>query len=380
MHFSRKILILFIILLASLILWNLFLKRQELVRNMVSVEGFTVYPKFTIFPLLPLFPTIDQQMGYELDSITSASSVSIVGINTSYFDQPINQFCIKGSYNSAVTGTFVNKDAIKYLLSRGCRHIDLEIFSIDGKAQVAYTTDPGYNMIDTYNSVVLDDVFNIIANRAFNTFSPNGGDPLFINLRIKSNDPDIYNKVASSIHAGLAIFETLYKYDNNNNKVSPVSNATTIKELMSKIVIIMDKTVNPNYANICDQTKKTGTYDLRDYIHMEGGSSLLFIHQYNELLGQTGIEINPDTNNRCSVCTDIRQLRMALPDTEYKLQPNVLVDDYVKKYACQFVPFKFYSLDRNLKDYENMFNFHNSAIVPMSRVITYIKNKYAPVL
>ena len=368
MHFSRKIIILFIIILTSVVLWNLYLKRQELVRNM-DVEGFTVYPKFTIFPLFPLFPTIDQQIGYELDSMTTNTSIDIQPIiKASYYEQPINQFCIKGSYNSAVTGTFVNADAVKYILSRGCRFIDLEIFSIDDKAQVAYTTDPEFNMIDTYNSALIGDIFSIIAIRGFNkAFSPNGGDPLFINLRIKSLDPDIYNKVAIAIHAAFIASGSNTIYD------SAFTAKTTVNEIMGKIVFIMDATVNPNYREIC----ANDTNKLTDHIHIDGGSSLLFVHQYNELLGQSGIEINPAVEV-CSVCTDIKQLRLALPDTEYKQQPNMLVDDFVKKYACQFVPFKFYSPDSRLKDYETMFNFHKTAIVPMSRAITYIKNKYAP--
>ena len=55
---------------------------------------------------------------------------SIKSIDNKYAKLPIKDYCIKASYNSAITGKSVNKDMVKFALSRGCRFIDLEVFYI----------------------------------------------------------------------------------------------------------------------------------------------------------------------------------------------------------------------------------------------------------
>ena len=60
----------------------------------------------------------------ELNTLKSKENVTINSIHKNDTHLPLSQYVIKASYNSALTGNYVNKDMIKYILSRGCRFLD----------------------------------------------------------------------------------------------------------------------------------------------------------------------------------------------------------------------------------------------------------------
>jgi len=55
-----------------------------------------------------------------------------------------------------------------------------------------------------------------------------------------------------------------------------------------------------------------------------------------------------------------------------KTSKNPKYSDFILKYGgCQIVPYRFYSNDSELEEYEKFFNIHNSAFVPLSSAISY---------
>jgi hypothetical protein len=278
----------------------------------------------------------------------------------------LREYCIKASYNSASTGNYVNIDMIKHLLKRGCRLLDFEIFyiKVDDKFTpvVGFTTDKHYNIIESKNTIKLDDVLIMIATNAFTDTSPNRNDPIFINLRIKSNDSGIYNAVAKSI--------------NNNIKSSvynsKVSDDTILSELLSKTVIMVDKTIKRDYKTLatCDNTS-LDCFDLNNYINIESGSESVNLFKLSNLIGQayTPILIKDD-----NIRTTVKNIRMAIPDT-VNLSNNPIITDYIIKYGCQLVAYMFYIRDTNIDEYEEFFNYNTTAFVPLSTAITYFTNK-----
>jgi hypothetical protein len=73
----------------------------------------------------------------------AASNVSITNIIPSRSKLPLREYCIKASYSSAFSGTYVSADMIKYVLRRGCRYLDIPIFysTTDNIPYVAHITD-----------------------------------------------------------------------------------------------------------------------------------------------------------------------------------------------------------------------------------------------
>jgi len=300
----------------------------------------------------------------ETTGVTSSTPVTIKSLSNKFADQPLRQYVIKGSYNSAVSGSYVSTDMIKYVLTRGCRFLDFEVFLINddnGKpqAQVAYSTDSTFNTIDTNNSILLDDALTTVVTNAFASPSPNGSDPLFINLRVKSNDPSIYSLVAASVDFHLKT--SLYR--------GKVTNNTTMSSLLGKTVLLMDKTVKRSYADDCHCAKKAQScYDLTKYINMESGGDNLFIQKYGDLLNQNSIQIN--ILDKCDRCTDIANMRLVVPDGT---KQNPIIDDFITQYGSQIVPYRFYISDKGLRNYESMFDNNKCAIIPLSYALTYIK-------
>ena len=354
MFFSKKILILFIIVFFTVIIWHLIIQRWEI--------------KAAIQPRKENF-VIFNTVAAELSGVTNSNSVKIQNVSPLYLDQPLRQFCIKSSYNTAVTGLFVNTDMIKYVLSRGCRFLDFEIFLINGVPNVAYSSDPNFEIIDTDNTILLNAALSTVIANAFSSQSSlNNTDPLFINMRIKSNDTSVYKAVANTVNSTLS--SKLYS--------GKVTGNTTLRDIMGCIVIVMDRTVAPMYAKYCgcDDTQTTTCYDLTECINIEAGTSELYQNKYTEIINQAAIQINTMLDV-CSICTDVKHLRIVVPDMTIASEKNPMIETLVTQYGIQLVPYKYNLNDTGLADYEALFDHqkHRSAYVPLASAIKYFQEK-----
>ena len=91
----------------------------------------------------PFVNTPNSVQRAELNSIEDSNSGSGI-LNTQFDasqDNAIRNFCIKSSCNSAYTGKYMNLNMIKYVLSRGCRFLDFEVYIKDNIPIVAYSTN-----------------------------------------------------------------------------------------------------------------------------------------------------------------------------------------------------------------------------------------------
>jgi len=360
MYFYKKILIFIIIVIFTYILWRLIIRRQEIMKKIQTNKNIVLEGG--------LFITSTT----EINNSKNSNPVLIENINPNYTFRPIREYVIKSSYNSAITGNYVNVDMIKYLLGRGCRFFDFEIFYINQTPVVAYSTDSTFSTIDTDNYILLDTVLYTLVSNSFSSTSPNNRDPLFVQLRIKSNDSNVYNAVAKSIDYNL------------NGKLynKPVTNHTKLSDIMGQIVIVMDKTINRNYSDaaMCSQNQQN-CYNLTKYINIESGSQTLFLQNYNELLNQV---TNPPMildkcknpkGNSLDICTNISNMRVVLPDNNFKNVKNPNYSYFVINFGCQIITYRFYILDNELKNYETFFDDNKTAFVPLAFAISYINKK-----
>jgi hypothetical protein len=408
MNLYRIILIFIIIVLFINIIWS-FIKRYNLYKNNVDIklinkEGFDVLSMFKSTP------------ESELKSLKSKEKVKIISLNPELTNLPLKEYCIMSSYNTAITGKYVNLDMIKYVLSRGCRFLDFEVFYVKDdkenyKPVVSYVIDKYFNNLETENNILLDNVLNTAITNCFSSNSPNNKDPLFIQLRIKpkminKNDisyltknikkaslssdldsiidksynddvlknealkKDFYNSVAKSVD--YVLNPNLYK--------GKVTKDTKMKDLMGKVVLIIDKSTNYDYVKYCNcKANDKNCYDLTKYINMETGSSDLFLLNYNEILNQypDRLVINNNNNNNNSniiSTTNVKDLYLIMPDNntikKYISTPDM--KNFVLNYGCQIIPYKFYNKDIKLSEYELFFNNNKIALVPMSITLKYL--------
>lgn len=276
----------------------------------------------------------------------------------------LKDYIVKSSYNSAVTGKYVNIDMVKYLLRRGVRLLDFEVMLVNEAPMITYTDDSSLETINTDNTLLLDNVFSMVVSNAFVQPTPNVKDPLFIHLRIKSKPGSnkLYRLIAKSIDSTLR--DKLYN--------GQITKNTKISDIMGKIVIIVDKTINRDYKQLstCSPSMKD-CYNLNKYINLESGSDLLFLHHYNELLNLSQDIIRVE--DKCPICTSTTNMRMVLPDTINKNTKNPNIDEFILNYGSQFVLYKFYSKDEELEKYEQLFNDNKGGIIPLAYSIDYLK-------
>lgn len=284
---------------------------------------------------------------------------------------PLKEYCIKSSYNSAITGKYVSNDMIKLVLARGCRFIDLEVLILDNTPVVSYTTDKSYSSRETDNSIVLDDIFTTIASNAFVASIPNPKDPLFIHLRIKSNDLNALKYIAATINNTLAKTSKLYK-----NKID---HKTTLNDVLGKIVIIIDNTNIYNFNKITKCTKdENSCYDLNNYISSKSNNEFFKKQKFIDIL-DSGQKIPELDDNGTS---DLKKINIGMPDINNNTgifsgddTENPDIRELIYKYSIQIAGYKYYLVDEKLLDQEEFFSFFKAGIVPFKRSMPYL-NRY----
>jgi len=337
----KKILIVLIILLFSYILYRLFLKRAILLKE-------------------------DTKEGFEEPLATQNEKSSLAAVTVAEADLPLKEFVIKASYNSTFTGNFngdfVTMESLDHVIEKGCRFVDFEVFHINNGAYVSYSTDSTHSTVETENKLLLDNVLARAASTAFSASVTNNTDPLFVHLRIKSHNNDIYKLVAKSIDNALK--NKLY-----SGKITPT---TTLKDLLGKVVVIVDKTINKEYyGNIskCGEGE-SNCYDLTKYVNIDSGSEFLRTYRSDQVLSKNTTPPHVKDDN---ISTDVNFIQLVLPHLDNKVSGNPESRALIADHGCQIVAYRFYEIDDTLIDYENMFKENKTAFVRLSKAIKYGK-------
>jgi hypothetical protein len=298
----------------------------------------------------------------ELNNVQQQTGSGIVNFRENKSASPyLRDYCIKASSNSAFSGGFMNLDMIKYVIGRGCRFLDFEVYIKDAIPVVAYSSaiiyDPSYNSFTSYDlPVSLVGCLNTCMANAFSALAPNKDDPLFIQLRIKTNINDAFGSIAKIVDSTLK--PKLYK-----GNVEPT---THLADLMGKVILVIDRTSTPGYKNYpnCVEGDKT-CYNLKDYVNMESGSEHLRIYTENTLSNQMTNPPDPG----------VYLMRIVTPNPPLlfgRSNPDAL--RLVANYGAQIVAPDFYVNDSKLTDYEKLFKTYKSAFVSIKTALEYIKN------
>jgi len=291
---------------------------------------------------------------------------NIQSIKEKFTNMPLHEYCIKASYNTACSGNYVSVQMIEEVLKRGCRFLDFEVFYIkEGNLympKVAVSSDVNYAVIDTKNSIKLDEVLSTVATNAFSQTSPNNTDPIFVNLRIKSRDSNIYQAVAKSIDANLK--SVAYS--------GRITESTRLSDIMRKVVVVVDKTTVPDYKKYAEcKSGTTSCFSINNYTNLESGSEYLNLYHYTDLLNHANTAVLLKDDN---VRTTAENMKMAIPDKSVN-NANPVFKEFVVKHGCQNVLYQFHIVDKNLVNYEEFFNDTMGGIIPLSVALPYFIKK-----
>lgn len=359
MHIVKKFIVLFIILIASYILYNLFKQRSEnritsaaeIKAASVVKEGFSIVPAATPEEEVKSLPI---------------GGVNIQSIPETQLDLPLREFIVKSSYNSGISGKFASIHALRYVLGRGCRLLDFEIYTREGSEYVSFANDDEFSSLGTNNRepyrLKLTNALNMIGGSAFSSDSPSPGDPIFIQLRVKNNNKDTYTRIAKAIDFAF----------NSRLATEPINSSTPIRRIMGKVVIIMDKSSSPDYKNYtnCDSAD-TGCLSLDKYIDLESGTTELSKFLYTDFDKISKNKVMPASSGNASDITTFTMITPSQFDEVGAPKP----EETLKNYYSQFLLYKFYEPDENLKAYEELFNANKSSFMPMSAFIAISNRK-----
>ena len=405
MYLIKKLLIFVTLVIFMIIIWRLIIIRV----NLQNKEGFSSGQSSNCSSGTSFLNVItSSSKDTELCKVENSSEVTIQDVNIVNRDLPLKEFCIKASYNSSCSGNYINTEMLQYVINRGVRFLDFEVFFLQDdssnektgtvkstpifKPVVATSVDPYFALLTTENTVLLDNILTSAVANAFSAPCPNYNDPLFINLRIKSNDPAVYEAVAASIDSTIKdkIYidkdsKTIITNAKNNKtikKAAKVTKNTPLSKVMGKIILSIDKTIFPNYKNHTScGSNVDNCYDLTDYTNIEQGSEDMNSLLYKYMSPTNTIQIKDDNRT-----TNVLTMKVANPDNDFlsgiapfnsSIKPpnNPDCGELLLKYSAQIVPYRFYHNDSALADYEGFFNKHNSAFVPLSVAISYFRNQ-----
>ena len=397
MSIVKKLLILVTVVIFLVVLWRLIVVRMVLRKSFGPGNNI---PGTNIEGLEP-FSFLSTNEAVELRRVENSSKITIKNTPSSIHDLSLSELCVKASYNSAISGNYVNLDMLGYVLGRGCRYIDFEVLYVPidesstnqfapMKPVVGFTTATDYSTVSSYNTIGLDKVLGYAVATAFSPSCPNHKDPLFINLRVKSNNTSIYPDIAAALDNSIGpkiysdpsrtVYTDLSTYTGINPAL-PVTKNTVLSDIMGKVVVMMDKTIYPNYVNYTSNCSRSTSsqnasgpcYDLTNYVNIQNGSQDMNLVLYSFVTVKPPIQILDDDMH-----TTVQNITVANPDNVFLMNSankNPKFADYILKYGCQWVPYRFYQNDAALADYETFFNDHGSGFVPMVSAISYFMNR-----
>ena len=287
-------------------------------------------------------------VNHQINSFNN-SKVSVATADIDRTSLPLRNFYIKTALSCCCLGewknNYVDMAPLIHAIKQGYRCLDFEIYSEDNKPVVASSTKDIFYNKETYNSLLFSDVISVINTNAFSTslsVTPNGTDPLFINLRIKSNNSNVNftNGIVDAINQfgdKLLGPDYNYLYDGNNLGQQPMS------AFMGKVIIMADVS-NPMCTNI---------KSLHQIINIGTNSPFLHKLQYD-----TGVKNAPNMNTL--IDHNKKNMSIVFPDAPFKKNINFNI---AKAFGCQFIGMMPQINDVNLEIYNQAFNKNGSAFI-----------------
>jgi hypothetical protein len=184
----------------------------------------------------------------------------------------LRDYYIKAAYNAFNPDKFKNSnvsmDAFLYVIARGCRFIDFEVFSVENQPVIASSSVNSFNYKETYNHIPVSDAFEVLGSYVFSgSKCPNPGDPFIIHMRIMSQNITMYDNLAKIIAGSKTLARNLLGPKYGREYQSKDLGNENLADFRGKVILMVDGT-NPVY-------RKTNLFEL---VNMSSKS--LFLSKY----------------------------------------------------------------------------------------------------
>ena len=296
-----------------------------------------------------------------------------------YAGKNMRDFYIKTAYNCCASGDFksdyVSLCALYNVIAQGCRCLDFEIYCLNDTPVVAVSSIDQIGVKQSYNFLNAAEVFSEINKYAFNgntipkldvrstdepqRFCPNPSDPLFLHFRLKTNNVNVVNQLASIIaqtfESKLLPIEFMRESNGKNMTRTPIKDL--VDTINGKVIIMVEKNSNTGGMPILYQS--ANMWELTNIT-----TNSVFIHEkrFTEIKNTNAPKEIIDYNRQ--------NMTIVLPD----LNENNTNYIYIvpRMLGCQFIAMNFQNNDQNLISYNNFFDNMKSAFVPRPNELLYV--------
>ena len=317
-------------------------------------------------PQPPPPPRVASTVGV-IEGLENNNKVKLTSISDSKDDTfkfKLRDYYIKASYNSFNDGDFdystLSMESCLYVLSRGCRFVDFEVYSIDNVPVISSSSQNDYTNKKSQNNIPVADAFEVLGSYAFSSAKcPNPEDPFIIHMRIMSQNVTMYNNLEDIIKNSKGIASRLLGPKYGREYQSNDLGNENIEDFKGKIIIIVDGT-NPVY-------KKTGFYK---FVNMSSNSLFLSKKSFFDVQTRIDSQQFKEANKK--------NMSLVLPDKAAK--PKNVGHNGPFTWGCQIVAMCFQesARDEKLDAYEGAFNGVGFAFILKPKDLRYIPITIAP--
>ena len=288
-------------------------------------------------------------------SWTTSSSPDYAGKN-------LRDFYIKTAYNCCASGQFksdyVSMCALQNAIKQGARCLDFEIFCIDNTPCVGFSSIDMIGVKQSYNSLPVSQVLKELNNIAFSETAgicPNPRDPLLLHFRIKTNNVNILNILASEIADTLGdkLLPIQYMRESNGRNIT----ARPIKDFIGRVVIMVEKNNSENSMPLLYQSK-----NMWELTNVTTNSVFIHSKRFMDVKNSNDLETITTFNKQ--------NMTMVLPDLS--VSNTNYISSVPQAIGCQLMAMSFQNVDQNLLTYNELFEKNKGAFVPKPNELLYV--------
>lgn len=288
-------------------------------------------------------------------SWTTSSSPDYAGKN-------LRDFYIKTAYNCCASGQFksdyVSMCALQNAIKQGARCLDFEVFCIDNIPCVGVSSIDLIGVKQSYNSLPVSQVLRELNNIAFSETAgicPNPRDPLLLHFRIKTNNVNILNIMASEIAENLGDkllpIEFMRECNGTNMTKRP------IRDFIGRVVIMVEKSNSSNTMPILYQSK-----NMWELTNVTTNSVFIHSKRFMDIKNSNDLETVTNFNKE--------NITLVLPDLS--VSNANYVSTVPQAVGCQLMAMNFQNVDQNLLTYNELFEKRESAFVPKPNELIHV--------
>jgi hypothetical protein len=248
--------------------------------------------------------------------------------------------------------------ALQNAIKQGARCLDFEIFCIDNIPCVGFSSIDMIGVKQSYNSLPVSQVLKELNNIAFSETAgicPNPRDPLLLHFRIKTNNVNILNIMASEIAENLGdkLLPIEFMREGNGTNITK----RPIRDFIGRVVIMVEKSNSSNTMPILYQSK-----NMWELTNVTTNSVFIHSKRFMDIKNSNDLETVTNFNKE--------NITLVLPDLS--VSNANYISTVPQALGCQLMAMNFQNVDQNLLTYNELFEKGESAFVPKPKELIHV--------